>query len=112
VNAESAENIAGSIKERRPPRILCNTWASVFCAYLRTLFQQIFADDEGYKFRPIGTSTELRSGLYAVETDISGMAYLISRVLAGGGIVQSVQPKASLETVFFRTIASAQENGK
>jgi ABC-2 type transport system ATP-binding protein len=80
--------------------------------------QEILADQaDRYVVRyrantPIEASKELRSGLYVVETDISGMADLISRVLAGGGIVQSVQPKASLEAVFFRTIASAQEGGE
>ena len=61
---------------------------------------------------PIDGSEELRSGLYTIETDISDMADIISRVRASGGIIQNVQPKASLETVFFRTIESPPETPK
>ncbi|MDR1368034.1 MAG: ABC transporter ATP-binding protein [Candidatus Accumulibacter sp.] len=61
---------------------------------------------------PTEGSEELRSGLYVVETDLSGMSAVISRVQAGGGIIQNVQPKASLEAVFFKAIASTPGGGE
>ena len=53
----------------------------------------------------IGASEELRDGVYVVETGATELAFVIANVQAGGGTVQDVHPKVSLETIFFRTIS-------
>lgn len=50
-------------------------------------------------------------GLHVLEARASDLASVIAKVQASGGVVQDVRPKASLETVFFRTIASSQDAG-
>ena len=52
---------------------------------------------------------EVRSGLYAMDLGASELPEVIARIQAAGSIVQDVQPKVSLETVFFRTIASSTD---
>lgn len=47
------------------------------------------------------------SNLHSVEVSAAGLADEIARIQAEGGILQDVRPKASLESVFFRTIASS-----
>lgn len=54
----------------------------------------------------IGDSLEVRVGLYAHEVSASDLPTTITAIQVGGGVVQDVLPKESLETVFFRTITS------
>ena len=58
----------------------------------------------------IGASEELRDGVYVVETGATELALVIANVQAGGGTVQDVHPKVSLETIFFRTINRSSIN--
>ena len=58
---------------------------------------------------PIGSSEELRPGVYVLEAGAAELAAVIAKVQESSGTVQDVHPKISLETVFFRTIASASE---
>jgi hypothetical protein len=58
---------------------------------------------------PITGGEEIRSGLYAIEINAVDLARVIARVQSSGGSVQDVLPKVSLETVFFRTIASSPD---
>lgn len=51
----------------------------------------------------------LRAGLHVVDVEAQELSAVIARVQDAGGIVQDVQPKVSLETVFFRTIASSPD---
>jgi ABC-2 type transport system ATP-binding protein len=57
----------------------------------------------------IAESEELRDGLYEFESSASDLAAVIAKVQSGGGTVQDVHPKVSLETVFFRTIATSPD---
>ncbi len=50
---------------------------------------------------------EMRTGLFVLEVRADQLANTIDRVHKEGGVVQEVKPKASLESVFFRTIQSA-----
>lgn len=59
-------------------------------------------DSEGRKVYTAG-----RAGLYEVEVSAVDLAGSIASVQANGGSVQDVRPKVSLETVFFKTIASS-----
>lgn len=52
-------------------------------------------------------SEELRAGLYALEIESAELASVLAQVQAAGGVIQDVKPKASLETVFFRTISAS-----
>lgn len=78
--------------------------------------QEILADQADryvvrYRARaPIVASEELCAGSYAVETSAADLAGIIAKVQVSGGIVKDVQPKVSLETVFFRTIASSPDD--
>ena len=58
----------------------------------------------------IAGSEELRSGVYVHEAGAAELAEVIAKVQTGGGTVQDVHPKVSLETVFFRTIAASPDN--
>lgn len=75
--------------------------------------QEIVADQaDRYTLRyrgaaPIAGCQEVRAGLYALDAGAGELSETIARVQAAGGIVQDVQPKVSLETVFFRTIQSS-----
>ena len=53
----------------------------------------------------IGGSQAVRPGLFVCDVEAKELSVVIARVQAAGGLVQNVQPKVSLETVFFRTIA-------
>ena len=57
----------------------------------------------------IGESSELRPGLYVLESDAESLSRIIAHVQGQGGMVQDVQPKISLESVFFKTIAAPGE---
>lgn len=48
-----------------------------------------------------------RSGVFVLETPSEDLPREIATIQAAGGVVQDVRPKASLEAVFFNTIASA-----
>ena len=78
--------------------------------------QEIVADQsDQYVLRYRGVSAiagcvEVRSGLYALDVSASELAGVVARVQTTGGIVQDIQPKISLETVFFRTISSSPDN--
>ena len=52
---------------------------------------------------------EIRNGLYAMDVGASELSEAIARIQAAGGIVQDVQPKVSLETVFFKTITPSAD---
>lgn len=78
--------------------------------------QEILADQaDRYVVRyrasaPIVASEELCAGSYALESSAADLAGIIAKVQVNGGIVKDVQPKVSLETVFFRTIASSPDD--
>ena len=59
---------------------------------------------------PIAESETVRAGLHVLEAVAAELAASIAKVQAGGGVLQDVQPKISLETVFFRTIASSVDD--
>lgn len=59
--------------------------------------------------KPVNGSQEVRPGLYVLDVEVQALSAAIACVQAAGGVVQNVQPKASLESVFFRTIESAPE---
>jgi ABC-2 type transport system ATP-binding protein len=77
--------------------------------------QEIVADQaDCYRLHYRGVSAidgsqEVRAGLYALDAEAQDLSAVIARVQAAGGIVQDVQPRVSLETVFFRTIASSPD---
>ena len=77
--------------------------------------QEIVSDQAGrYVLRyrgdaPIAESEAIRDGLYKLESSAEDLATIIARLQACGGTLQDVQPKVSLETVFFRTIAEPQD---
>lgn len=54
----------------------------------------------------VGDSLQERIGLYVRETSADELSMTIAEIQAGGGVIQNVLPKVSLETVFFRTIRS------
>lgn len=63
-----------------------------------------------YRNRAPGDAGEsVHAGIQLVEASAADLAKAIAAVQAGGGVVQDVRPKASLETVFFRTIASTPD---
>ena len=74
--------------------------------------QEIAADQADryvVRYRTIASSAAskaVHAGLHVLEASGAELAGVIAEVQAGGGVLQDVQPKASLETVFFRTIAS------
>ncbi|MBL8448785.1 MAG: ABC transporter ATP-binding protein [Dechloromonas sp.] len=76
--------------------------------------QEIVADQaDRYVLRyrgecAISGASAVRKGLYAVESSAQDLARLVGVIQANGGIVQDIQPKVSLETVFFRTIGADQ----
>lgn len=51
-------------------------------------------------------SIEMRPGLYVLDVHVTTLSEAIGNVIANGGSIQDVLPKASLENVFFRTIAA------
>jgi len=55
---------------------------------------------------PVVAGEQLRSGLYVLEAGAADLAAVITQVQSGGGTVQDVHPKVSLESVFFKTIAA------
>lgn len=77
--------------------------------------QEIVADQaDRYVLRyrgstPIAGCIEVRPGLYARDADAAGLPALIAEVIGCGGILQDVEASVSLETAFFRTIASVDE---
>lgn len=72
--------------------------------------QEVVADQaEMYviRFRAanvIDGAYEVRSGLFAFDASVDELPQAIERVRAGGGLIQDVLPKISLESVFFSTI--------
>lgn len=73
--------------------------------------QEVVADQADLYILRYRTSHPLAgaTGLHSVEVTAAGLADEIARIQAGGGILQDVLPKASLESVFFRTIASTPQ---
>ena len=75
--------------------------------------QELAADQAGtyvLSYRggaPVAGCVEMRPGLYAVDVSAAELPGLIAEVQSGRGIVQEVKTSVSLETVFFRTIASS-----
>jgi len=75
--------------------------------------QEIAADQAGryvLRYRDQGEIVESGAALSAVhllEVDAAELADTISRIQSAGGVLQEVRPKASLESVFFRTIGAA-----
>lgn len=55
---------------------------------------------------PVLGSTELRTGVHSLEADAANLGAAVVKIQSCGGVIQEVKPKVSLETVFFRTIAS------
>lgn len=55
----------------------------------------------------IAGSVEVRAGVFALDVSAADLAHIVSMIQSAKGIVQDIQPKVSLETVFFRTINSA-----
>ncbi len=49
---------------------------------------------------------EIRAGLFALESDASGLPRAIELVCASGGVVQDVLPAVSLESVFFKMVGT------
>lgn len=80
--------------------------------------QEIAADQaDQYVLRyrrptPVEPGSTNHSGLYFLEVSGAELPRAIADVQAGGGVVQDVQPKASLEAVFFRTIASSMDGNE
>lgn len=76
--------------------------------------QEIVADQaDRYVLRyrgecAIAGASAVRKGLYAVESSAKELAGMVGVIQANGGLVQDIQPKVSLETVFFRTIGANQ----
>ena len=58
---------------------------------------------------PSAESETVHAGLHVLEAGATELAEVIAKVQASGGVVQDVRPKISLETVFFRTIASTPD---
>ena len=52
----------------------------------------------------IKNASEVRSGLFAIDSVAEKLPEIIAAIHAIGGILQDVRPKISLETVFFKTI--------
>lgn len=61
--------------------------------------------------RAVGASATVRAGLYVREVHADELAAAIADIQRGGGAIQDVLPKASLETVFFRTIEGGSVGG-
>jgi ABC-2 type transport system ATP-binding protein len=59
---------------------------------------------------PPGAGETVHAGLHVFEAGAAELAEVIAKVQASGGVVQDVLPKVSLESVFFRTIASTPDN--
>ncbi|MBP6811816.1 MAG: ABC transporter ATP-binding protein [Saprospiraceae bacterium] len=76
--------------------------------------QEVVADQaDVYALRYRGNmaldgAVEQRLGLYTMDVRAAELANAIARVQDGGGVVQNVTPTVSLETVFFKTIASSE----
>lgn len=58
---------------------------------------------------PSGTGESVHAGMRLREASAADLAKAIASIQAAGGVLQDVRPKASLEAVFFRTIASAPD---
>jgi ABC-2 type transport system ATP-binding protein len=77
--------------------------------------QEIVSDQAGcYVLRyrgivPIDNSVEVRPGLFAFDANACDLSETVAKIQSSGGVLQDVQPKVSLETVFFRTIQSGKE---
>jgi ABC-2 type transport system ATP-binding protein len=73
--------------------------------------QEIVADQADRYFvryrgsHAVAASVEIQPGLYSLDTVADRLAECVAAVQMGGGIIQDVQPKVSLETVFFKTIS-------
>ncbi len=59
----------------------------------------------------IDGSTEVRPGLYLIELPATEIAIGVRRVLEASCVVQDLRPKATLESVFFSTIAGGRTSG-
>lgn len=59
----------------------------------------------------VGPSVMVRSGLFLREVHTAILASAIADIQQGGGAIQDILPKASLEAVFFKTIEGAQSVG-
>jgi ABC-2 type transport system ATP-binding protein len=58
---------------------------------------------------PVADTASAAANLHSVEVAATDLADEIMRIQGSGGILQDVLPKASLESVFFRTIASTPQ---
>ncbi len=76
--------------------------------------QEIATDQAGrYVLRYRGKASvkggiEVRAGLYRLDATADELPARIAEIHAAGGILQDVQASVSLESVFFRTIASSE----
>jgi ABC-2 type transport system ATP-binding protein len=57
----------------------------------------------------VAEASEIRTGLYAVNSGASELAAVLTKIQTVGGIVQDVLPAVSLETVFFKTIGESAQ---
>lgn len=77
--------------------------------------QEVVADQaDRYMLRyrtkhPVADASSGTAHLHSVEVAAADLADQVARIQAAGGILQDVLPKASLESVFFRTIASTAQ---
>lgn len=95
----------GQLLTIRSPQELAADQAD--CYVLRYRASAPIAPSEEGEQREVGEVG--RAGLHVLEVSASDLAGTIARVQASGGSVQDVRPKVSLETVFFRTIASSPD---
>lgn len=61
--------------------------------------------------KSVGVSEMVRTGLFVCEVRAGELAQAIANIQQGGGAIQDVLPKASLETIFFRTIEEGRRIG-
>ncbi|HNF91297.1 MAG TPA: ABC transporter ATP-binding protein [Accumulibacter sp.] len=77
--------------------------------------QEVVADQaDRYVLRYRGNAANdgeapVRAGLHVLEVSAPELPQVIAKIQADGAILQDVRPKASLEAVFFKAIASGNE---
>jgi ABC-2 type transport system ATP-binding protein len=80
--------------------------------------QEVVADQaDRYVLRyrssePVVAGESVRAGLHVLEVSAAELSQAVAEVQAGGCVLQDVRPKASLETVFFRTISAGSESNR
>jgi ABC-2 type transport system ATP-binding protein len=55
----------------------------------------------------VNSAIEIRAGLYSLDVGADSLSAVIATIQTNGGVLQSVQPKKSLESVFFKIIREA-----